>query len=151
MAENIEGLKLQQKGLEEALDSKKEQMTMLKAQLEGMRDLAKDGYMPRNRLIDQERTYAQLSGAVSEDIGNIGRSQRQIMELNLRRMQRTQEVQKEVRTQLVETQREAEALESRVKAQQYDVQNTEVKSPVDGAVVGLQVFTRGAVVALVSN
>lgn len=147
VSENIEGLKLQQKGLAEARDSKKEQMAMLKTQLDGMRDLAKDGYLPRNRLIDQERTYAQLSGAISEDLGNIGRSQRQIMELNLRRMQRIQEVQKEVRTQLVETQREAEALEGRVKAQQYDVQNTEVKSPVDGTVVGLQIFTRGGVVA----
>lgn len=146
VSENIEGLKLQQKGLEEARDSKKEQMAMLKTQLDGMRDLAKDGYLPRNRLIDQERSYAQLSGAISEDIGNIGRSQRQVMELNLRRMQRIQEVQKEVRTQLVETQREAEALEGRVKAQQYEVQNTEVKSPVDGTVVGLQVFTRGGVV-----
>jgi protease secretion system membrane fusion protein len=147
VSENIEGLKLQQQGLQESRDRKKEQMTMLKSQLDGMRDLAKDGYMPRNRLIDQERTYAQLSGAISEDIGNIGRSQRQITELNLRRMQRTQEVQKEIRTQLVETQREAEALEGRVKAQQFDVENTELKSPVDGTVVGLQVFTRGGVIS----
>lgn len=147
VSENIAGLKLQQKGLQEARDSKKEQMAMLKTQLDGMRDLAKDGYLPRNRLIDQERTYAQLSGAISEDIGNIGRSQSQIMELNLRRMQRTQEVQKEIRSQLIDTQREAEALEARATAQKYDVQNTEVKSPVDGIVVGLQVFTRGGVVS----
>ncbi len=146
VSENIEGLKLQQKGLEESRNSKKDQMGFLTSQLEGMRDLAKDGYVARNRLLELERTYAQLDGALSEDIGNIGRLQRQIMELNLRRVQRAQEVQKEIRTTLVEVQREALALESRGTAQQFDVSNTEVKAPVDGIVVGLQVFTRGGVI-----
>jgi protease secretion system membrane fusion protein len=41
--ESIAGLKIQIKGLEESRDSKKEQVTLLKEQLAGMRDLAKDG------------------------------------------------------------------------------------------------------------
>ena len=36
---------------------------MLKEQLDGMRDLAKDGYVARNRLLDLERTYAQINGS----------------------------------------------------------------------------------------
>jgi protease secretion system membrane fusion protein len=147
MSENIAGLKLQQHGLEESRDSKKEQLALIKSQLEGMRDLAKDGYIARNRLLEVERNYAQINGAISEDIGNIGRAQRQVMELTLRRIQRTEEFQKEVRTQLVETQRDADAVESRVKVQEFDVANADVKAPVDGTVVGLQVFTRGGVVA----
>lgn len=145
-AENVAGLKLQQHGLEESRDSKKEQLSLLKSQLEGMRDLAKEGYVARNRLIDMERTYAQLNGAISEDIGNIGRIQRQIMEASMRRIQRTEEFQKEVRTQLVDTQREAEAIESKVTSQQFDLEGADVKAPVNGTVVGLQVFTRGGVV-----
>jgi protease secretion system membrane fusion protein len=146
VSENIAGLKLQQRGLEESRDSKKEQMAMIKSQLEGMRDLAKDGYIARNRLLDVERSYAQMSGALSEDIGNIGRSQRQVMELTLRKIQRTEEFQKEVRSQLIETQRDAEAVENKVKAQDFDVQNAEIKAPVSGTVVGLQIFTRGGVI-----
>jgi protease secretion system membrane fusion protein len=146
VSENIAGLKLQQHGLEESRDSKKEQLAFIKTQLDGMRDLAKDGYIARNRLLDMERNYAQMSGAISEDIGNIGRAQRQVMELTLRRIQRTEEFQKEVRTQLVDTQRDAEAGENRVKVQEFDVRNADVKAPVDGTVVGLQVFTRGGVV-----
>lgn len=147
MAENIAGLKLQQHGLEESRDSKKEQLALIKTQLDGMRDLAKDGYIARNRLLEVERSFSQINGAISEDIGNIGRAQRQAMELSLRRIQRTEEFQKEVRTQLVDTQREAEAVESKVKAQEFDVENTDVKAPVDGTVVGVQVFTRGGVVS----
>lgn len=146
VGENIAGLKLQQHGLEESRDSKKEQLALIKTQLDGMRDLAKDGYIARNRLLDVERSYAQINGAISEDIGNIGRTQRQVMELTLRRIQRTEEFQKEVRGQLVETQRDADAVESRVKVQEFDVANADVKAPVDGTVVGLQIFTRGGVV-----
>jgi len=144
--ENIAGLKLQVQGLQESRDSKKAQVGFLKEQLEGIRDLAKEGYVARNRLLDLERTYAQLQGAISEDIGNIGRAQRQVMELSLRKAQRTQDYQKEVRTLLADTQKEAEAQEARMSAQQFELQNVDVKAPVSGTVVGLAVFTNGGVV-----
>ncbi|CAN7218955.1 HlyD family type I secretion periplasmic adaptor subunit [Massilia sp. LjRoot122] len=144
--ENIAGLKLQIRGLEESRDSKKEQVAFLKEQLAGMRDLAKEGYVARNRLLDLERTYAQLGGAISEDIGNIGRSQRQVTELSLRKSQRLQEYQKEVRTQLSEVQREAQSQAARLEAQRFELSNVEVKAPADGTVVGLAVFTNGGVV-----
>jgi protease secretion system membrane fusion protein len=111
-----------------------------------MRDLAKDGYVARARLLDLERTYAQINGQMSEDIGNISRARRQVAEVTLRRSQRMSDYQKDVRTLLADTQREAEALASRIAALEYDVTNTEVKAPVDGTVVGLAVFTAGGVV-----
>jgi protease secretion system membrane fusion protein len=144
--ESIEGLKIQAKGLEESRNSKKEQMTILKEQLDNMRDLSREGYIARNRMLDLERTYAQLSGAISEDIGNIGRARRQVTELTLKRLQRTQDYQKEVRTQLADVQREAEALKSRIQGQDYDLANTEVRAPADGTIVGMNIFTKGGVV-----
>lgn len=143
---SIEGLKMQISGLQESRDSKKEQVEFLKEQLGGMRDLAKEGYVARNRLLDLERTYAQLGGAISEDIGNIGRSQRQVIELTMRRAQRVQDYQKEVRTQLADFQREADGQGARLQAQRFELSNVEVKSPADGVVVGLAVFTNGGVV-----
>jgi protease secretion system membrane fusion protein len=144
--ENIAGLKLQLQGLEESMVNKKEQQGFLKEQLTGMRDLAKDGYIARNRLLDVERTYSQLNGAISEDIGNIGRAKRQITELGLRKSQRQQDYKKEVRGQLSDIQKEAEALQSRLVALDFELNNALVKAPVDGTVVGLAVFTKGAVV-----
>ncbi|OON60765.1 hemolysin D [Massilia sp. KIM] len=144
--ESIAGLKLQIQGLQESRDSKKEQVTMLKEQLGGMRDLAKEGYVARNRLLDLERTYAQLNGSISEDIGNIGRSQRQVIELTLRKSQRVQEYQKEVRTQMTEFQREADAQHARLVAQRFELANVDVKAPASGTVVGLAVFTNGGVI-----
>jgi protease secretion system membrane fusion protein len=144
--ENIAGLRAQIRGLEESRESQKQQLNFLKEQLDGVRDLAKEGYIPRNRLLDLERTYAQVNGGLSENVGNIGRAQRQISELSLRRMQRQQEVQKEVRTQLTDVQKEADALNSRLIAQDFELANVLVRAPVDGTVVGLNVFTNGGVV-----
>jgi protease secretion system membrane fusion protein len=144
--ESIAGLKVQIQGLQESREAKKEQVNILKEQLAGMRDLAKEGYVARNRLLELERTYAQLNGSISEDIGNIGRAQRQVIELTLRKAQRVQDYQKEVRTQLTDVQREAEAQQARLQAQKFELSNVEVKAPADGTVVNLAVFTPGGVV-----
>lgn len=145
--ENLAGLELQSHGSQESLVSQKQQEKFLKEQLDGMRDLAKDGYVSRNRLLDLERAYAQIAGSISESIGNIGRAQRQISELKLRRAQRQQEYQKDLRAQLSDVQREAAALKNHLISQDFDLANTVLKAPVDGTVVGMNVFTRGGVIA----
>jgi protease secretion system membrane fusion protein len=111
-----------------------------------MRELASEGYVARNRLLELERTSAQVDAAIAEDGGNIGRVARQIAEFGLRKLQRQQDYQKEVRTQLSDVQRDADALKSRVDALDFELSNVLVKAPVDGTVVGLSVFTAGAVV-----
>lgn len=146
MDESIAGLKVQIQGLQESRQSKKEQVDILKEQLTGMRDLAKDGYVARNRLLDLERTYAQLTGSISEDIGNIGRSQRQVAELMLRKAQRVEDYQKEVRTQLTDVQKQADTEQARLQAQKFELSNVEVRAPADGTVVNLAVFTPGGVI-----
>lgn len=145
--ENVAGLVQQNAGLAESRDGKKQQLQFLKEQLDGMRDLAREGYVARNRLLELERTYAQLSTAISEDISNIGRGLRQISEFRMRRLQRQQEYQKEVRTLLSETQKEASSLANRLSGLDYDLGNVLVRSPVDGTVVAMNVFTHGGVIA----
>ncbi|TFW30836.1 HlyD family type I secretion periplasmic adaptor subunit [Duganella callida] len=145
--ENIAGLKSQLKGTQDARAAKMQQVGIIKEQLDNMRDLAKDGYIARNRMLDVERSFVQLNGEISEDTGNIGRLQRQIGEATMRRQQRMQEFQKEVRGTLADTQREAAALEARLSGLDFEVGNTELKAPVDGTVVNLAVFTKGGVVA----
>lgn len=144
--ESAAGLKVQLRGLEASKISKNKQLKFLEEQLVNLRDLAADGFVPRNRLLDLERTYTQLTGEISTDIGNIGRIQRQITELEQRRIQRQQEYQKEVGQQLSDIKREAEALDSRLSGQDFELANVEVKAPVDGIVVGMNVFTEGGVI-----
>lgn len=144
--ENIAGLMLQKKGLEESREGKKQQLTFLKEQLDGIRDLSKDGYVARNRLLELERTYAQLNTAVTEDTNSIGRTLSQISEIKLRKLQRAQEYQKEVRSQLSDVQREADGLANRLTGLEFDLNNALVKAPVDGTIVGMNIFTNGGVI-----
>lgn len=144
--EGTAGLKMQLRGLEASKNSKNQQLKLLQEQLMSLRDLAKDGFVPRNRVLDLERTYTQLSGEISSDNGSIGRIQRQIAESEQHRIHRLQEYQKEVRQKLSDIQREAEGLYSRLSGQEFELDNIEVKAPVDGIVVGMNVFTEGGVI-----
>ena len=145
--ENIAGLLSQMQGLEESVASKHEQKALITEQLVGMRDLANEGYMATNRVLESEQTLAGINANISEGVGNIGRAKRQVSELKMQKLQRNQEYQKEVRTQLSEAQKQADALQNQLKGLDRNVQNIEIKAPVAGTVVGLSVFTKGAVVA----
>ena len=145
--ENIAGLISQMQGLEDSVTSKREQKALITEQLAGMRDLAKEGYMATNRVLESEQTLAGINANISADIGNINRSKSQVSELKMQKIQRNQEYQKEVRTQLSEAQKQADALQNQLKGLDRNVQNIDIKAPVAGTVVGLSVFTKGAVVA----
>jgi protease secretion system membrane fusion protein len=96
MKNMLAGLQSSAKGLEATKRAKEEQTKLLLEELKGLRELAADGYLPRNRLSEQERLLAQLSGAISEDLGNLGRTQQSIGEVRMRMVARQQEYDKEV-------------------------------------------------------
>jgi membrane fusion protein, protease secretion system len=110
------GLKAQVSGLEDSIRNKQGQLTAMKEQLVNVQLLTKEGYVARNRMLEAERSYLQLKGSLAEDQGNLSR----------------------YRTQLAEQ-------ESRLAAYEFDLANASVKSPVNGSVLNLEVFTKGAV------
>lgn len=147
ISENINGLISQTKGLQASRKNKEEQLTYINEQLEGIRELEKEGYVARNRLLELEQTAAQINATISEDIGNIARAQSQVSELKLSRLRREQEYKEQVREQLSEVQRQVDALGSQLTGLDYDLEKVLVRAPASGIVVGLKVFTEGAVVA----
>ena len=115
--ESIAGLTAQINGLESSVQSQQSQLVFLKEQLANMRQLSKEGYVARNRVLDLERTYAQISGSMAENQGNLERYRHQLAELK-----------------------------KKLPAYEFDLENATIESPVDGSVVNLQVFTQGQVV-----
>lgn len=118
LREAIAGVESLMRGLNESRENKRIQLKIVNEQLGELRALAKDGYVPRTRVLELERLAAQLNGAISEDIGNLGRYQRQISEFR-----------------------------ERMNASEFEVANTVVKAPAAGMVQGLSIFTRGGVVS----
>lgn len=147
MRESIAGSQASLDGLQGALAAKQDQRSALQEQLKGLRELARDGYIPRNRLLENERLFAQVNGSIAEDLGTIGRTRRQLQELRLRIGQRQQEYQREVSQQLTEAQSNAADLDNRLRSAAFDLASTEVKAPASGTVVGSSVFTNGGVIA----
>ncbi|QXH46251.1 HlyD family type I secretion periplasmic adaptor subunit [Pseudomonas xanthosomatis] len=147
LRENIAGAEASLAGLQGSMASKQAQRDALDEQLHGLRELARDGYIPRNRLLDNERLLAQVNGSIAEDLGSIGRTRRQVLELKLRIGQRQQEFQNEVRQQLAELQANAEDLGNRLRSARFELAHNQVRAPADGTVVNLSVFTNGGVIA----
>ena len=144
--ESIAGAEAQLRGVRDSQASKVLQRTALTEQLQGLRELAREGYIPRNRLLDSERVYAQVLGSISEDHGRIGQLQRQVLEMRLKIRQLAEEYQKEVRTQLADTRVRTEDLRNRLASAEFELANSQLRAPVAGIVVGLDVFTEGGVI-----
>ena len=146
MRENMRGMEFQLQGLEASRRGKEEQHRLLTEELQNQRQLANEGFLPRNRVLEQERALAAMTGQIAEDLGSIGRTQQAVAELKLRMVVREQEVRKEVESQLSDVQKEASSLRSRIEALAFDLAGAQITSPSDGVVMGLAVHTVGGVV-----
>jgi len=144
---NVQGLEFQLQGLDASRLSKETQLRMLREELRNQKALSDEGYYPRNRVSEQERAVAALIGSLAEDMGSLGKVRQAISELRARIAAREQESRKEIGAQLADAQRDAAALESRLKALDFDLANTEIRAPVDGTVMSLALHTIGGVVS----
>jgi protease secretion system membrane fusion protein len=144
--ESMAGLQAQIRGTEASRAAREEQLRLLREELRNQRDLATDGYLPRNRVSEQERLQAQLTGQIAEDGAVIARARSGIGELRMRAVGRQNEYRQQAETQLTEVQKEVGALSNRIQALQFDLRNTELRAPASGTVVSLNVFTPGGVI-----
>ncbi|WP_078198959.1 HlyD family type I secretion periplasmic adaptor subunit [Cupriavidus necator] len=144
--ETIAGLRSELNGLGDLRKHRVAEQQTLSEQLKGMSELAEEGYVPRSKMQDLQRERERLAGDLATQAGRTGQIERQIAESNMNLMQRRDEYLKEVRTQLTDVQRDVDTLSSRLAALDFDLANTEVRAPVEGAVVGIRVFTRNGVI-----
>ncbi len=116
--ETIVGFEAQVKGLSQAIVQKKQQSELLERQLVGLRNLAAEGYMATNKVLELERQQLQLKASILEDEGNLIRTKKQMSEQ-----------------------------QEKLNPYEYDLANTELRSSVDGQVVNITIFTKGGVVS----
>ncbi|AKK84068.1 HlyD family type I secretion periplasmic adaptor subunit [Klebsiella aerogenes] len=144
--QSIDGIRFQIKGLQDSRANKQIQLSSIREQMSSMKQLATEGYLPRNRYLEAQRQFAEINSSIDETIGRIGQLQKQLLESQQRIDQRYADYQREVRTQLAQTQMDANDFKNKLEMANYDLGNTSIVSPVDGTVVGLSIFTQGGVV-----
>ena len=144
--ENIQG----QEGLLQSyagmLGNRKNQLALLHEELGHLRDLVKEGYAPRNRQLELERSVADVNTSIADLQGNTLRARSAISDLRQRAISRQQEYRKEVETQLADVSRQVLVDGEKFRAVRNDLERTEIRSPAAGQVVGLAVQTVGGVV-----
>lgn len=115
--EAMAGLRSQIEGTRAARATRRTQVQSLAQQMAGMRPLAQDGFVPRNRLSELERQEQQLAGAIAQDDGAIAQTEKQL---------------EEIRQRLV--------------AQEYELTQAEIRANATGIVQALAVFGPGVVI-----
>ncbi|MFM7000395.1 MAG: HlyD family type I secretion periplasmic adaptor subunit [Limnohabitans sp.] len=145
LRDNIKGLRAQRAGYEGQRDSARRQLSLLQEEVVGVRDLVKDGYVAKSRLMEIERQIASAQGQLSEQSGNIERTTQAISEQRERLNQRKEEFQKDVQSQLAQIRMELQADREKLQYSNDTLDRTELKAPVAGQVVGLALQTPGAV------
>jgi len=147
LRQTMSGYGAQLAGSKDASQQKQAEQKVLSDQLANVRQLANEGYVPRTKLQDLEREDARIQSQIATQYGNSAQLASQIAEARLRIAQQQEDYMKEVRTQLTDVERDTSALRSKLSAIDFEVDNTELRAPVDGTVVGVNVFTNGGVIA----
>lgn len=153
LAADLQGIEESSQGQREMISSyagvktsRLSQQALIREELENIRGLVAQGYAPRNRQLELERSAADINANITELDGNILRARRGIAEMGQRAILRQQEYRKEVEGQLSDVTREVQADAEKIKAVRDEFERTEIRSPATGQVVGLAFQTAGGVV-----
>ena len=142
----MESVVTQRDAAKTMLKQRESQLASLQEELRSLRGLVKDGYAPRNRLLELERALADVMANKANLDGNILNAVSSTKQLRQRKLARQSEYRKEVETQLADVSREVQADAEKFKVQVADLKRVAIRSPAAGQVVGLAVQTVGAVV-----
>ncbi|KAB2925428.1 MAG: HlyD family type I secretion periplasmic adaptor subunit [Dechloromonas sp.] len=132
---------------ERQLAFKTRQHQALVEERDGMRELAGEGYAPRNKLLELERLVSESEARMAELQFEMERARRNAAELKLKRLQREQEYRKEVASEMAAVRLELGVEGERLKVAGDVLERTRIKAPVSGAVVGLASQTVGGVIS----
>jgi protease secretion system membrane fusion protein len=119
-------------GMANMIESRKAQAAFQAQQVQSIRELAAEGYASRNQLLQLEQSQAELRTTTTD------------LQTNYARVQ--QEYIKELSAQLAEVRREVQSGQEKLQAVTDELSRTQLRSPVEGQVVGMTVTSTGGVV-----
>ena len=135
----IEGLQLNEASLNQ-------QMQLLRLELSGVRKLFKKGHAPKTRLLELERSLANVSGQRGELLSQIAGIEQAIGESQLQILQLEKGFKEQIAQELRQVEAEIDDLNERLIAARDSLERLTIRSPATGKIVGLSVHTVGGVV-----
>ncbi|OAT19418.1 membrane fusion protein (MFP) family component of an ABC superfamily hemophore transporter [Buttiauxella noackiae ATCC 51607] len=144
--ETLDGLVGQIENLNKIKSYRDHQSTLINRELGAIRALSEKNYYPKAQLLVLEREAAEISSNVSEDILNIAKLKSQQNELKIKAYQVRHQYLREVESELTEKQKEVAMLEDELVSTRHELDNTEIRSPIDGIVLDVKVSTVGGII-----
>lgn len=137
----------QAEGYQRQIESADKQQKLIGDELAGTKSLAEKGYAPLTRVRALERTQAEIGGQRGQYLATVAQSQQQAGEARLQILQLERQHGEDVATQLRDVDFQLNDLQPKLGAARDQLDRTQVRAPASGEVVGLSVFTVGAVIA----
>jgi HlyD family secretion protein len=145
--QRIDQIEQEINGLNAQMISTTEQARLITGELESLRQLVEDGYVPLNRLLALEREQARLYGDTGQREAEIARARGRIGETRLEIIQLEDDARTKTLQELGEAEsRIAELLERQLEAR-TKLARTSMRAPLAGIVHELTVHTIGGVIA----
>lgn len=141
------GLASEIEGLEGQISSAERQLSLVEEELGDAMSLYEQQLTVKPRILALQREKAEFEGVISQSRAAIGAAKQKMQEAELRVSEMRAEMATEVVQQLRETRARAYELSQRLTAAQDRMGRTEIRSPIAGIIVGLQVHTVGGVIA----
>ena len=142
----IEQLREESAGLAGEMAAQDRRLALLAEEIDGVRELVARGLEPKPRLLEMERTEAEIAGARVRNRSQIARVEQTIGETELQIAELGNGRLAEVAAELREVETSRSDLRERLAAARDVVVRTRVNAPVAGTVLDLRVFTRGGVI-----
>lgn len=147
LGQRIELLKEEIAGLKGQMRSSRRQITLIDAELSGVIKLFKKKLIGRPRLLALQRNKAQIEGNLSAFRASIARANQGIQESRLRMAELQSTTINEVVEQLRIERTRAYDTTQKMAAAKDVLRRTEIRSPIDGIVVGMDIHTLGGVIS----
>ena len=134
-------------GTERQLTAQRQQLASIRGELKGLQELFRQGYVPRQRILELERGAAAFEGDVGQSEVNLVRLRQSIEELDLQIAQFRADRAAEIAASLRDVEVRLIDVEPRLEVSRAMLKRTTITAPVSGIVVGLSAFTVGGVIA----
>jgi len=146
LQERISQLNQQIKGTDSMIGTKNNLEKSYSGEITELTDLLSQGFIDKQRMLDQERKLDMLKSEVADHRSTITKTRLQINETQLQILQINKDFNSEVARDLAEVQTKAYDLQERTSALADRLTRIVIRSPDDGMVIGMTVHTVGGVV-----
>ena len=122
------------------------QLSKLKVEIQGVKQLFAEGYFSKARVDEQESRILAVESQISENAAALIRSEQSLLALEQQGIALKADYKKELAQELAQLRPDLRAIEERYFSLERDFARLVVRSPANGSVVGLRVQTLGSVI-----